>query len=32
VYGNEVNFIEIFEIGPAQEIRIDKKKSNEHGR
>jgi hypothetical protein len=34
----EVNFFEIFETGPAQicadllEIRIDKKKSNEHGR
>jgi hypothetical protein len=34
----QVNFFEIFETGPAQicanllEIRIDKKKSNEHGR
>jgi hypothetical protein len=42
VYGNEdtisLYFFEIFETGPAQicadllEIRIDKKKSNEHGR
>jgi hypothetical protein len=38
VYGNEVNFFEIFETGPAQicadllEIRIDKKRSNEDGR
>jgi hypothetical protein len=41
VYGNEdtiSKFFEIFETGPVQicadllEIRIDKKKSNEHGR
>jgi hypothetical protein len=41
VYGNEdtiSHFFEIFETGPAQicsdllEIKIDKKKSNEHGR
>jgi hypothetical protein len=38
VYGNEVNFFEIFETGPAQicadllEIRIDKKRSNEDER
>jgi hypothetical protein len=38
MYGNENTMSTFFETGPAQiyadllEIRIDKKKSNEHGR